>query len=315
VTEEVAVAQPEINLEILHTGPFAVLQDLGRPGLAHLGVSRSGAADRRAHRLANRLVANPDDSATVEVTFGGFAARVRGGDIDIAVTGADTDPTVNGIEFGTNSIHHVRDGQVISLGTPRAGLRTYLAVRGGICVEPVLGSRSYDVMSAIGPSPLQTGDRLPVGQHTNDYPELDQAPVAAIAEHLVELQVVPGPRDDWLVNPDALVHTIWEASNRSDRVGMRLAGRPLQHRYPDRQLPSEGATRGAIQVPPNGFPVILGPDHPVTGGYPVVGVVIDEDIDKVAQVRPGQYVRLHWARPRSAPQRRPHASSVGSPFS
>ena len=308
------MAQPEINLEILRTGPFAVLQDLGRPGLSHLGVGRSGAADRRAHKLANRLVANPDDRATVEVTFGGFSARVRGGDVDIAVTGADTDPTVNGIEFGTNSIHHVRDGQVISLGTPRSGLRTYVAVRGGICVEPVLGSRSYDVMSAIGPSPLQTGDRLPVGQHAGEYPELDQAPVAAIAEHLVELHVVPGPRDDWLVNPDALVHTIWTATDRSDRVGMRFEGRPLQHRYPDRQLPSEGATRGAIQVPPNGLPVILGPDHPVTGGYPVVGVVIDEDIDKVAQVRPGQYVRLHWARPRSAPGRRPQASSVGSPF-
>ncbi len=303
------------TLEILRTGPFAVVEDLGRPGLAHLGVSRSGAADRRAHKLANRLVANPDDRATVEVTFGGLCARVRDGDVDIAVTGADTDPTVDGIEFGTNSIHHVRDGQVISLGTPRAGLRTYLAVRGGICVEPVLGSRSYDVMSAIGPRPLRAGDRLAVGEHTDEYPELDQAPVAGIAEHLVELQVVPGPRDDCLTDPDALVHTIWMASDRSDRVGMRLEGRPLQHRYPDRQLPSEGTTRGAIQVPPNGLPVILGPDHPVTGGYPVVGVVADEDIDKVAQVRPGQYVRLHWARPRSALGDRPVASGAGWPFS
>jgi len=303
------------TLEILRTGPLAVVQDLGRPGLAHLGVSRSGAADRRAHKLANRLVANPDDRATVEVTFGGFAARVCGGDVDIAVTGADTDPTVNGIKFGTNSIHHVRDGQVIALGAPRAGLRTYLAVRGGICVEPVLGSRSYDVMSAIGPAPLKTGDQLPVGEHTSDYPELDQAPVAAICEHLVELMVVPGPRDDWLVNPDALVHTIWMASNRSNRVGMRLEGRPVQYRYPDRQLPSEGATRGAIQVPPNGLPVILGPDHPIMGGYPVVGVVTDEDIDKAAQIRPGQYVRLHWARPRSPVGARPHSTAVGWPFS
>jgi biotin-dependent carboxylase-like uncharacterized protein len=302
------------TLEILRTGPFAVVQDLGRVGLAHLGVGRSGAADRRSHKLANRLVANPDDRATVEVTFGGFSARVHGGDVDIAVTGADTDPTVNGIKFGTNSIHHVRDGQVISLGAPSAGLRTYLAVRGGICVEPVLGSRSYDVMSAIGPSPLQTGDQLPVGEHTNDYPELDQAPVAAITGNVVELLVVPGPRDDWFVDPDVLVHTDWVASDRSDRVGMRLVGRPLQHRFPDRQLPSEGATRGAIQVPPNGLPVILGPDHPVTGGYPVIGVVIDEDIDKVAQVRPGQRVRLHWARPRSPLAARPQSSS-GWPFS
>lgn len=286
------------TLEILRTGPLAVLQDLGRTGLAHLGVGPSGAADRRSHTLANRLVANPDDRATVEVTFGGLTARVRGGDLDIAVTGADTDPTVNGIMFGTNSIHRVRDGQVISLGTPRAGLRTYLAVRGGICVTPVLGSRSYDVMSAIGPLPLQAGDVLPVGEHTDDYPELDQAPVAAFTTDAVELLVIPGPRDDWFADPDTLVHTDWVASDRSDRVGMRLVGRPLRHREPDRQLPSEGATRGAIQVPPNGLPVILGPDHPVTGGYPVIGVVVDEDIDKAAQVRPGQHVRLHWARPR-----------------
>jgi allophanate hydrolase subunit 2 len=111
--------------------------------------------------------------------------------------------------------------------------------------------------------------------------------------------VVPGPRDDWIADADALVHTVWVASDRSDRVGMRLQGRPLAHRNPGRQLPSEGATRGAIQVPPNGLPVILGPDHPVTGGYPVVGVIADHDIDKVAQVRPGQQVRLRWSRPRS----------------
>jgi biotin-dependent carboxylase-like uncharacterized protein len=288
------------NLEILRTGPLATVQDLGRVGQAHLGVGRSGAADRRSHKLANRLVANPDDRATIEVTFGGFCARVHGGAVDIAVTGADTDPMVDGIKFGTNSIQHMCAGQVISFGTPRAGLRTYLAVRGGICVEPVLGSRSYDVMSAIGPSPLQSGDQLPVGQHSNDYPELDQAPVAAITTDVIELSVVPGPRDDWFVDPDVLVHTDWVASDRSDRVGMRLVGRPLQYSFPDRQLPSEGTTRGAIQVPPNGLPVILGPDHPVTGGYPVIGVVIDEDIDILAQVRAGQRVRLHWARPRPA---------------
>ncbi|MCV7102106.1 5-oxoprolinase/urea amidolyase family protein [Mycobacterium palustre] len=304
-----------ISLEILRTGPLAVVEDLGRPGLAHLGVGRSGAADRRAHTLANRLVANPDDRATIEVTFGGLAARVRGGDVDIAVTGADTDPTVNGIKFGTNSVHHVRDGQVISLGAPRAGLRTYLAVRGGICVDPVLGSRSYDVMSAIGPAPLRGGDRLPIGKHTDDYPQLDQAPVAAITADVVELSVVPGPRDDWFVDPDALVHSEWLVSDRSDRVGMRLVGRPLQYRYPDRQLPSEGTTRGAIQVPPNGLPVILGPDHPVTGGYPVVGVVVDEDVDKIAQVRPGQRVRLHWSRPRAASGTRPLSGAAGWPFS
>jgi biotin-dependent carboxylase-like uncharacterized protein len=286
------------TLEILKTGPLALLEDLGRPGLAHIGVTRSGAADRRSHTLANRLVANPLDRATVEVTFGGFSARVRGGSVAIAVTGADADPSVNGLPFGTNSIHYAHDGEVISLGAHRSGLRSYVAVRGGIDAEPTLGSRSHDVMSAIGPNPLKPGDVLTVGEHTADFPEVDQAPVAAIVEDLVELLVVPGPRDDWFADPDALVHTDWVASDRSDRVGMRLSGSPLRHRWPDRQLPSEGATRGAIQVPPNGLPVILGPDHPVTGGYPVIGVVADRDVDALAQVRPGQHVRMRWSRPR-----------------
>ncbi len=254
--------------EVLRTGPLALIEDLGRAGKAHLGVTRSGAADRRSHKLANRLVANPGDRATIEVTFGGFSARVRGGDVAIAVTGADTDPAVNGVPFGTNSIHHAHDGQVISLGAPHSGLRSYLAIRGGIDVAPVLGSRSYDVMSAVGPLPLQPGDVLPIGEHAEEFPELDQAPVAAIEEDIVELSVVPGPRDDWFTDPDVLVRTNWQVTNRSDRVGIRLVGMPLEYRCGDRQLPSEGATRGAIQVPPNGFPVILGPDHPVTGGYP-----------------------------------------------
>lgn len=176
VIKEHAVTKSDIKLEILRTGPLAVLQDLGRIGQAHLGVGRSGAADRRSHKLANRLVANPDDRATVEVTFGGFAARVHGGDVDIAVTGADTDPSVNGIKFGTNSIHRVRNGQVISLGTPRAGLRTYLAVRGGISVQPVLGSRSYDVMSAIGPSPLSLETGCPSARTPTSTPNSTRPP-------------------------------------------------------------------------------------------------------------------------------------------
>lgn len=289
------------TLEILRTGPLALVEDLGRAGLGHLGVTRSGAADRRSHQLANRLVANPDDRATIEVAFGGFAARVHGGDVDIAVTGADTDPEVDGVTFGTNSIQRIHDGQLISLGTPRSGLRTYLAVRGGIEVTPVLGSRSYDVMAAIGPAPLRDGDVLQIGERTGDYPEIDQAPVATIPDDVVELRVTPGPRDDWFVDPDIMVRTNWLVTNRSDRVGMRLVGMPLEYRWPERQLPAEGADRGAIQVPPNGFPIILGPDHPVTGAYPVVGVVVEEDIDTLGQIRPGQTVRMHWSRPRHPP--------------
>lgn len=283
-----------ITLEVRHTGPLALVEDLGRPGLAHIGVTRSGAADRRAHRLANRLLVNPEDRATIEVTLGGFSARVLGGGLDITVTGADARPAIDGIPFGLNSVAHIREGQVVSLGVPRSGLRSYLGVRGGIAVAPILGSRSYDTLSDIGPPPLRPGDALPVGEPAGNFPELEQAPVAAISEGLVALRVMRGPRDDWCADPDALVRSTWLVSERSDRVGVRLSGAALEHRWPRRQLPSEGAIRGAIQVPPNGQPVILGTDHPVTGGYPVIGVVIDDDLDTLAQLRPGQPVRLRW---------------------
>ena len=252
------------TLEILRTGPLAIVQDLGRVGLAHLGVGRSGAADRRSHKLANRLVANPDDRATIEVTFGGFSRpsprrrRRHRGDGRRHRSRRSTESSSAPTAFITSAT-----GQVISLGTPRAGLRTYLAVRGGICVQPVLGSRSYDVMSAIGPSPLQAGDQLPVGRAHRRLPRT--RPGSGGGHHRAGGRAVrwyPGHATTGSSIPTPWSHTDWVASDRSDRVGMRLLGRPLQYRFPDRQLPSEGATRGAIQVPPNGLPVILGPDHP-----------------------------------------------------
>lgn len=295
----------QVILQVMKTGPLALVQDLGRPGLAHIGVGRSGAADRRAHSLANRLVGNPADQATLEITLGGFTAMVLGGAVDIAVTGADPGPAVDGIPFGVNSIQHLRPGQVVSMGSPRAGLRSYLGIRGGIAVTPVLGSRSYDTLSGIGPKPLRARALIPVGRPAAGFPGVAQAPIGPIPTGRVDLAVVPGPRADFFVDPDALTRSDWVISERSDRVGIRLVGTPLEYRTPGRQVPSEGTTRGAVQVPPNGQPVILGPDHPVTGGYPVIGVVVDADTDKLAQLRPGQRLRLHWNRSGIAAARAP----------
>lgn len=284
------------SLEVIAPGPLAVIEDTGRAGLAHLGVTRSGAADRRSHALANRLVANPAGHATVEVTLGGFTARVHGGSVDIAVTGADCTPTVDGTPFGLNSVRRVAPGQVIVLAAPAAGVRSYLAVRGGVASALVLGSRSYDSLSGIGPPPLRAGDRIGVGEPAAQYPAIDQAAVEPVRGAAVTLRVIAGPREDWFTDPGALVSAEWTVSHHADRVGLRLTGPPLQRRWPDRELPSEPLTRGAIQVPPNGQPVILGADHPVTGGYPVIGVLVDDDTDRAAQLRPGQRLRLGWAR-------------------
>lgn len=282
------------QIEVVATGALGLVQDLGRPGVGVSGVGISGAADRASLRLANRIVANPEAAAAVEVVLGGLVVRA-GADLPapllVALTGAPAPASVDGVPVGHHALVTLRAGQVLRLGPPPTGLRTYLAVRGGIEVGAVLGSRSTDVLSGIGPAPLAAGDRLPIGPEPAGLPLVDLAPVAVPTGGVVTLHAVLGPRDDWVADPAALARTTWTASGRSDRVGMRLEGPPLARR--DRgELPSEGMVRGAIQVPPGGEPVLFGADHPVTGGYPVVAVVRHADIDRAGQIRPGQQVRF-----------------------
>ncbi|MGN6129045.1 MAG: biotin-dependent carboxyltransferase family protein [Nocardioidaceae bacterium] len=281
------------TLLVRRAGPLALVEDLGRPGAAGIGVSRSGAADRQALRLANRAVGNPEDAAAVEVTLGGLAVEVLDGPVWLCVTGAPLPVAVDARAIGSHVVFAAGTGTVVALGVPERGLRSYLAVRGGVAVPPVLGSRSHDVLSGLGPAPLAEGDRLPVGPAPGRVPVVDHLPTPR-AEPAV-LRVARGPRDAWVADPELLVRTAWTATSQSNRVGMRLQGIRLTHREPGRQLPSEGVLRGAVQVPPSGEPVVFLADHPVTGGYPVVGVVLDADVDRAAQVRPGQDVRFRWA--------------------
>jgi biotin-dependent carboxylase-like uncharacterized protein len=275
-------------LEVLATGPLATVQDLGRPGLAAVGVGRSGAADRDALRLANRLVGNEEGAAGGEVTFGGLVVRALRA-VTVAVTGAVGPLSVGAV----NSVVHLAPGRRLALGTPTAGLRSYLAVRGGITVEPVLGSRSWDVLAGLGPKPLAVGDVLPAGPPPVTEPCVDLAPVAAPEAGEVVLRVRPGPRDDWFT-ADAvreLLSAVWTVGAASDRVGMRLDG-PALPRAMEGELPSEGMVPGALQVPPGGRPVLFLADHPVTGGYPVIATVLRDDLSRAAQARPGRPLRF-----------------------
>jgi biotin-dependent carboxylase-like uncharacterized protein len=283
----------ERALEVLAAGPLTLIQDLGRVGFAAVGVGRSGAVDRSAFRLGARLLAQPVTSAALEVTFGGLSARARG-NVMLALTGAPSPADVDGRGVGYAGPFTLADGQVLTLGTPPVGLRTYVSIRGGVTVPPVLGSRASDTLSGLGPEPVRAGDIIPVGPPPADFPNVDQAPTAALSSDTLVLRALRGPRDDWLADPDALVATQWTASSRSDRVGMRLVGEPLQHDVSrqGQELPSEGVVRGSIQVPSAGEPVVFLADHPVTGGYPVVAVLVDEAMDQAAQAVPGQQIRI-----------------------
>jgi biotin-dependent carboxylase-like uncharacterized protein len=272
-------------LTVLAPGPLTTVQDEGRPGQAALGIGRSGACDRASAALANRLVGNPSDAALLEVTLGGLAVRADA-DLLVVTTGA----RCPGAPHVAPTL--LRRGRELRLGPPASGLRSYLAVRGGITVPPVLGSRSTDVLSGLGPAVVATGDELPVGDPTAPLPGVDLAPVADPPADEVTVTVLPGPRADWFGDAGwaSLTGQVWTVTSDSNRVGLRLAGAPLE-RLRAGELPSEGMVRGALQVPPAGTPVLFLADHPVTGGYPVIGYVADADVDRCAQLRPGQTLR------------------------
>jgi biotin-dependent carboxylase-like uncharacterized protein len=278
-------------LTVLAPGPLTTVQDAGRPGWASIGVPRSGAADRWSADLANRLVGNAPDAAVLEVTAGGLRLRAERA-VLVAVTGAPAPVGIDGRRGPLNAPVTVPAGSVLSLGVPPTGLRSYVAVRGGIDVPPVLGSRSTDTLSGLGPAPLGVGDRVPVGGLAADEPVVDIAAVATLSGAPV-LAVLPGPRRSWLEPAawTALTTRPWTVTADSNRVGLRLAG-PRLARVRDDELPSEGLMPGAIQVPTDGAPVLFLADHPVTGGYPVLAVVVTADLPAAAQVRPGDTVRF-----------------------
>ncbi|HLM05450.1 MAG TPA: biotin-dependent carboxyltransferase family protein [Blastococcus sp.] len=282
-------------LTVLATGPAATVQDRGRPGWAGIGVTRSGAADAAASALANRLVGNEPAAAVIEVTAGGLRLRAER-TVLVAVTGAPAPVTVAGRAAPFDAPVTLRAGDELGLGMPPVGLRTYVAVRGGVDVPPVLGSRSTDTLSGLGPARLSAGTSLPVGTLAAGEPFVDVAPVRLPSSAPV-LRVLPGPRRDWLEPAAwaALTGQEWTVSADSDRVGLRLAG-PVLRRSRDGELPSEGLVPGAVQVPPDGAPVLFLVDHPVTGGYPVLAVVATSDLPAAAQLRPGDRVRFRPAR-------------------
>ncbi|WP_448616689.1 5-oxoprolinase subunit C family protein [Modestobacter sp. URMC 112] len=274
-------------LTVLATGPLTTVQDTGRPGQAALGIGRSGSADRHAAALANRLLGNPPEAAVLEVTFGGLAVRAEE-ELLVVTTGARcAGATAHAAPTG------LRAGTELRLGQPATGLRTYLGVRGGVDVPAVLGSRATDVLAGLGPPVVRAGDVLPVGAPALALPGVDLAPVADPPGGEVTVPVLPGPRADWFGAAawDALTGSAYAVTSESNRVGLRLDG-PVLERERTGELPSEGMVRGALQVPPSGTPVLFLADHPVTGGYPVIGYVADAHVDRCAQLRPGQVLRF-----------------------
>ncbi|MEO6125856.1 MAG: biotin-dependent carboxyltransferase family protein [Ilumatobacteraceae bacterium] len=277
-------------IEVIAAGPLCTVQDRGRPGFAHLGISRSGAADRPAYELANRLVGNRGGEAALEITFGGLVIRFDDACV-VALAGAPCDTI--GHDIGDQQPVAVPAGATVTFVAPRSGVRSYLAIRGGVAVESVLGSMSTDVLGGIGPSLLRAGDRLATGLDPGTPFPTQSAPRLPTADD--RIRIWPGPRAAWF-DPsvvDILVAAPYTVLPSSNRIGARLSGVALD-RIVRRELPSEGLVEGAIQVPADGQPLVFLADHPTTGGYPVIAVVDHADLPRIAQARPGDSLRFRW---------------------
>jgi biotin-dependent carboxylase-like uncharacterized protein len=284
--------------EVLDAGMLTTVQDAGRPGLADQGVPTSGWLDGPAAALANRLVGNEVGAAVLEATIRGPSLRLvgpAGTTRAIAVTGAPVAITVDGRAVAPAAPFEMAAGGELDVGTVSAGARIYVAVSGGIAVDPVLGSRATDLLSGLGPLPLVVGQQVPVGPDHGRRVPIDVAPVAVRPERPV-LRIRVGPRADWLAPAalDALTTAVWTVGGASNRIGLRLSG-PVLQRARTGELLSEGIAAGALQIPPSGQPVLFLADHPVTGGYPVLAVVVDEDLHLAAQLAPGATLRFRIA--------------------
>lgn len=283
-----------MTLTITSPGLLTTVQDGGRFGYAHLGVPRAGWLDPDAAQFANRLVGNPPHLAVLETTVTGVSFTVATA-TTIAVTGARATVHVAGVARAWAEGVSVPAGAEVRVGPAIEGLRCYVACAGGIDVTPVLGSRSTDTLAFVGPPVVVRGSVLPIGRTTSQPPE--SPPGTWLASRRVSpvlLRVHPGPRRDWFAAEELehLFTTAYAVTSASNRVGLRLDGRPIARLDPGRELASEGMVLGAIQIPPDGLPVVFLNDHPVTGGYPVVGVVDEADLPLCAQLGVGATVHF-----------------------
>lgn len=295
------------ELEIEDPGLFASVQDAGRFGAERFGVSPSGAADPVSLEIANRLVGNPADAAAIEVTLTGARLRLAADSAVIALAGAEAALAIDGERREGWVGHRIRRGSRIEIGPATAGVRSYLAVAGGVLVPPILGSRSTHWRSGLGGldgRPLRAGDRLPIAAE-------DPSPAAPLLRYRYDrrpyfggpIAIVPGPQADHF-QPEALgmlVDGRYRISPQSDRMAVLLDGPKLPFRG-GFNIVSDGVVTGSIQVPGHGRPLVLAADRQTTGGYPKIATVTSPAIPRLAQRRPNERVGFVVTSPEEAEQ-------------
>ena len=286
-----------MSLQVIDPGPLSLMQDLGRSGYQKAGVTTGGPMDEHAFLWANRLLGNKSNAAQIEITLGNFSCKFLAPAM-IALTGADMGATINGQAIRSWSSHRVNPDDRLKLATARTGLRSYLAVSGGFQVKSTLGSCATVVRDKLGGSygdgnPVQSEERLEyrAAAHTRQH----LVPEKYIPDYAsrVQIGVIPGYQYQEFTDKQRQLFfsSPYQVSNQIDRMGYRLSGKPVQCRM--KKLVSEGIALGAIQIPPDGQPIVLLKDRQTIGGYPKIGCVAARDISRIAQCRPGDVIQFY----------------------
>jgi antagonist of KipI len=303
------------TLTVLRPGMLTTVQDLGRWGHQDRGVPVAGPMDLYSHRLANRLVGNEDGAAALEITLVGPELRADRA-VVCAVAGASFVLTAAGRPVDMHRAFVLQPGETVRFGNRGEGARATLAVRGGIDMAPVFGSRATSLISRMGPfggRALLAGDLLPVGPLPDETRDIAPFPLA-MPHGGARVRVIPGPHVA-MFNPaalDTLLHARYVITPSSNRMGYRLAGPALEH-ADDGEILSDATPIGSLQVPASGQPILLMADRQTTGGYPKIATVISADLPTVGQLAPGDWIEFaHCTREAAIDAaRRQHARLAG----
>lgn len=287
-----------MSIKIIKPGMLSTVQDLGRFGVMKSGFTQSGAMDLRSVKKANRLVGNRLDCAVIEMTMAGITAEFTQ-DCIFALSGGDFGARLNSKSIRTNKAYKAEAGSILETGYAKTGIRLYLAVSGGISVEPVMGSRSTNLKSAIGGfcgRKLMQGDILETGSDNFEIP-FDEIEKWELPEdkypNRITVRAVPGPQDFMFTKEDkkTFFSSDYEVTPQSDRMGIRLEG-PAMEGIDGMDIISDGIVFGSVQIPKNGKPIVLMADHQTTGGYAKIATVISADLPLLAQARPKDKIKF-----------------------
>lgn len=286
-----------MSIKVITPGMLSTIQDGGRKGFAAMGFNASGVMDVRSYHIANALVGNFTDEAVIEMTYLGGSFKFLESNY-IAITGADMSPKLDGVPVEMYTTVFVKQDETLTFSAAKSGMRAYIAVRGGIDVPVIMGSRSTNLKCKLGGldgRPLKAGDIVPCRDVYDEFHKhlIHSVPKEDFGSDEITVRVLLGPQDDYFTDHGikTFLNSTYTVTNESDRMGCKLSGEKIEYKNTV-DIISDGIVFGSIQIPRTGNPIIMLADRQTTGGYAKIATVISVDLPLLAQARPGTKVHF-----------------------